>query len=115
MTSFFCILFLWTQALKNSCSRKSDFLGHSRGNSEVGASDNVQRQTAKENNANVVDAAPLIRNRHYDQKKSSIKDILSNRKFPNKFRLTARIVDYLPLDLSKFAGRQCNHCKRLSV
>ena len=57
----------------------------------------------------------LIINRHYDQKESTIKSIVSNRKVPNKFRLRARIVDYFPLNLVDFTVRQCDSCRRLYV
>lgn len=49
---------------------------------------------------------------HLDQKQNTIEQIRRNQKCPNKFSLTARVVDYFPLDMAQFAWRRCMTCKK---
>ena len=53
--------------------------------------------------------------RHTDQIQSTFKQIRANRKWPNKFRVVAHVVDYFPLDISKFAWRRCAACHKRCI
>ncbi|THH12013.1 hypothetical protein EW145_g287 [Phellinidium pouzarii] len=54
-----------------------------------------------------------IRSQHTDQPKSTIKEIKEHGECPNKYMLSARIVDFYPLDISDFAVRRCRNCKEM--
>lgn len=56
--------------------------------------------------------APLVHSKHTDQKQCTIEDIKLSRTVPNKFRLTARIVDYHPFDIINFTIRICRNCSK---
>lgn len=55
----------------------------------------------------------ILRTHHANQPKATIKQIRANEKYPNKFRLVARIVDFAPLNIKDFTRRRCHSCKVL--
>ena len=61
-------------------------------------------------NRPAITISKAIRSRHMDQPKSTIREIVSTRKCPNKFRLIARIADFFPMDVTEFAVRRCTSC-----
>ncbi|KAL5511281.1 hypothetical protein ACEPAH_4497 [Sanghuangporus vaninii] len=79
------------------------------------ASGIIERRTSVPLSKTRKDEAPImtsqtIKSRHTDQPKSSIREIVSTQKCPNKFRLIAHISDFFPIDIVDFAIRWCTSC-----